>query len=137
MGTATVAKQFASRCDIGPHLRSSGDRPAAVVYLLIFLVGLIMEDLYARLQNRDPQAFEQLAAALVSRDNAARKSAEDFYQQLLTQHPDVVIMFLGAGLSSAQAELKHFCCLYLRKARSLLLSLANAIAESQRIPAHM
>ena len=78
-----------------------------------------MEDLYARLQNRDPQAFEQLATALVSRDNVARKAAEDFYQQLLSQNPDVVIMFLGSGLSSSQAELKHFCCLYLRKARSL------------------
>jgi hypothetical protein len=76
-----------------------------------------MEDLFARLQRGDQGAFEQLASALVSQDNASRKAAETFYQQLLEQHPDVVVSYLGAGLSSSQADMKHFCCLYLRKVR--------------------
>lgn len=74
-----------------------------------------MEDLLNRLKAGDQASFEQLATALVSRDNDARKQAETFYQQLIEHYPDVGVKFLGAGLSSSASDMKHFCCLYLRK----------------------
>ena len=78
-----------------------------------------MDTLLARLQNSDASAFEQLAAALVSQDNDARKQAEDFYQQLIAHQPDVIVKFLAAGLSQS-LDMRHFCCLYLRKVRGRL-----------------
>jgi hypothetical protein len=74
-----------------------------------------MEDLLNRLKAGDQASFEQLANALVSRDNDERKQAETFYQQLMEHHPDVGVKFLGAGLSSSASNMKRFCCLYLRK----------------------
>jgi 3-methyladenine DNA glycosylase/8-oxoguanine DNA glycosylase len=73
-------------------------------------------DLYARLQRHDQSAFETLASALVSQDNNSRKQAEEFYQQLVSQQPDVAVRFLASGLSS-QPDMRHFCCVYLRKVR--------------------
>lgn len=77
-----------------------------------------MDDLLRKLQAGDQLAFEQLANALVSRDNSERKTAESFYEQLVEHHPDVAVRYLGAGLSSSASDMKHFCCLYLRKVRA-------------------
>eukprot|EP00892_Ulva_mutabilis_P010754 jgi/Ulvmu1/8050/UM004_0287.1 len=75
-----------------------------------------MEALVSRLENGDRTAFEQLCQALVSPDNEARGKAEDFYKQLLEHKPDLGVRFLAGGLSDSASDLKHFCCVYLRKA---------------------
>ena len=77
--------------------------------------GVTMDALVARLESGDRTAFEQLCQALVSPDNAARGQAEDFYKKLLEHKPDLCIRFLAGGLSDRSSDLKHFCCVYLRK----------------------
>lgn len=77
-----------------------------------------MDALVARLESGDRAAFEQLCQALVSPDNEARRQAEDFYKKLLDHKPDLGVRFLANGLSDSAADLKHFCCVYLRKVRS-------------------
>lgn len=74
-----------------------------------------MEALVSRLESGDRTAFEQLCQALVSPDNEARRQAEDFYKQLLEHKPDLGVRFLAGGLSDDAVDLKHFCCVYLRK----------------------
>lgn len=78
-----------------------------------------MDALVARLEGGDRAAFEQLCQALVSPDNEARKQAEEFYKQLLEHKPDLGVRFLAGGLSDSAVDLKHFCCVYLRKVCSL------------------
>jgi hypothetical protein len=80
-------------------------------------VSMDANNLYSRLERNDQSAFEQLAQAMVSQDNSTRKQAEDFYQQLLQRNPDLTLRFLAAGLTG-QSDMRHFCCLYLRKVRA-------------------
>lgn len=75
--------------------------------------------LLARLEGNDRAAFEELAGALTSQDNAGRKQAEEFYKDLLKHKPDIALRYLVSGLSHANGEMKQFCCVYLRKVRPL------------------
>jgi hypothetical protein len=81
----------------------------------------------ARLEAGDGTAFEQLAKALTSPDNEARRQAEAFYKQLFEHKPDVGVRYLCCGLSDAKPDMKHFCCVYLRKVRP---------DQIQQIPSH-
>lgn len=83
-------------------------------------------DLFARLQRNDQAAFESLASAMVSSDNNTRKQGEDFYQQMVTKHPDVAVRFLATGLGG-QPDLRHFCCLYLRKVRTATVAATSCV----------
>jgi hypothetical protein len=74
--------------------------------------------LLARLEGNDQAAFDELAQALLSQDNTARKQAEEFYKELLKHKPDIAVRYLVSGLSHSNADMKHFCCVYLRKVRS-------------------
>lgn len=74
-----------------------------------------MEDLLERLANGDQAAFERLANALTSsQDQNARKQAEEVYNQLVEQKPDLAVRYLVAGLEQGE-DMRRFCCLYLRK----------------------
>ena len=72
----------------------------------------------ARLEAGDASAFEQLAKAITSPDNEARRQAEAFYKQLFEQKADVGVRYLCSGLSDTKPDMKHFCCVYLRKVRN-------------------
>jgi hypothetical protein len=74
--------------------------------------------LLARLESNDHAAFEELAQALLSQDNTARKQAEEFYKDLVKHKPDITLRYLINGLAHNNADMKHFCCVYLRKVRS-------------------
>lgn len=67
----------------------------------------------SRLEQGDGAAFEQLCKVLTSPDNEARRQAEEFYKQLFDNKADLGVRYLCGGLS--EPDMKHFCCVYLRK----------------------
>jgi hypothetical protein len=76
-----------------------------------------MDALMTRLEQGDGEAFEQLCKALTSTDNEARRQAEAFYKQLFDTKADLGVRYLCGGLSDEKPDMKHFCCVYLRKVR--------------------
>ena len=84
-----------------------------------------MDALMSRLEQGDGTAFEQLCKALTSPDNDARRQAEDFYKTLFDKKADLGVRYLCGGLSDDKPDMKHFCCVYLRKVRRRIQSPVN------------